>query len=326
MTAPIQPTAQAKPLPVLKHPPFSGSCRIQPLEVTASRWFKVVDVPLDRPLASAVVVLESLSAIPRLTIEMPLSELTRPYRLVHAVLDAKLPAFRPLAALALLETSMPIRVVMDEDGQPTRPEGLLELRGLAPGGDDQALRIRMDWAAENWRTHIEKHLMSEEDLALWQPIVDRQRLPIRLHQLKTAVRLARRAQDGPRELVGLKPEYWPLVEAYAAATVAAFAAMLDGPSIHVGRLLGAPGAVHREIDGLLRLLGDPIGLAPGAEQLVAVAQDRLFTVARDRRGLHHALLWRSTYPIDQAGGAGDKLARLRAFAARTAEFDLVSWP
>jgi hypothetical protein len=315
-----------RPLPTLTRPPFAGSCRIQPLTTLATRWFRVVDVPLDQPIATAVVVLESLAAIPRITMQMPLSELTRPYRLIHAVLSSKQPAFRVRAALALLQTQVPIRVALDEAGRPTRPPALLELRGQAPGGEAEALRIAMDWTPENWRGHVEKHLISDEDLAHWQPIVQRQQLPIRVHQLKTAVRLARRAEAGPEELQGLQPELWPLIEAYAAATVTALGDLLGGRTVHAGRLLGAPGAAIRQIDELMRLAGDVFGIHPGAEQLFTVSDGGLFAVARDNRGPRQPLRWRSTYPLASAAAQADKANRISEFAARTAGFDLVAWP
>lgn len=314
------------PLPTLTRPPFAGSCRIQPLQTLATRWFKVVEVPLDQPLATAVVVLESLAAVPRVRIAMPLSELTRPYRLIHAAVGATLPVFRVRAALALRETELPIRVALDEAGRPTRPQSLLELRGQAPGGEAEALRVAMDWDPENWRRHVEKHLLQDEDLARWSAIMPGLGVPIRAHQLKSAVRLARRTEDGPPPLQGLKPEQWPLLEVYAAATLAAFGDLLGGRSVHVGRLLDAPGAAIRQIDSLLRLAGDVFGIDPGAEQLVAITDGRLFAVARDNRGPRKPLRWRSTYPLAPGAPEADKVSRIHAFATRVGGFDVVAWP
>lgn len=317
-------------LPTLTLPPFTGSCRIQPLSTVPTRWFKVVDVPLDQQQAAAVVVLESLSAIPRVTLELPLRELTLPYRWIHAALDVQSPAFqasfRVRAALALRDSELPIRVVVDEDGRPSRPQSLLKLCGLAPGGEAEALRISMDWSAENWRRHVDKHLMNEEELELWQPSLQKLRLPVRAHHLKSWVRLAQRAEDGPEELQGLKPEQWPLVEVYAAATMAVFGDLLGGRALHLGRLLEAPGAVLRPIDALLRLVGDEFGVDPGAEQLLAVTDTGLLAVGRHNRGPAHALRWRSTYQQPKAGQDADKVARLAKSAGRHAGFDVVVWP
>ena len=308
----------------LSRAPFAGSLRIQPLQAAASRWFKVVDVPLDRPLTDAVVVLESLATIPRFTVEMPLSELTRPYRLIHAVLQRTCPEYRPRAALALLDSSVPIRVVMS-NGQPTRPEELLELRGVAPDGARSSVRIRMDWIAENWRKHIGKHMESDRDLALWQGIIAAQCLPIRAPDFKAAVRAARRAAPGPASLGELKPEQWPLIEAYAAMTVGAFSELLVNQTVHVGRADAVPGAAIRGMAGVLHMAADAFGIEPGSEQLVTFTASQLLAVARDNSGPDRPLRWRSTYPAP-AAAQSEKLAQLRAFAARSEQFDFVAWP
>jgi hypothetical protein len=301
----------------LTRPPFTDSRRIEALEAAPARWCQVTDV------SAHTLSLRSLDGVPQWACDLPLSELLQPWPAIAAATAIQTPEFARHAAQALLATEMPIRVAVDAHGRPHRPAGLAVLRRA-----DGQVRIRLSKCIDNLAEHVIKHLVDEADDLAWTRALARLGpSPLRSHHLRTAARYFQREGDQQLGIDGLVPALWPLVEAYVALTAAALADMKHGEALHLGR---APNVFASAINSLLALTGprtNPLGMAPGTEQLMTLSPGRLHCVARTGAQGQGPLLWRSTYPLQRpTPGELDKLDETIDVASRAQGFEYVRHP
>ena len=298
----------------LTRPPFTGSRRIEALEAAPARWCEVTDV------SAHALSLRSLDGVPQWTCDLPLGELLQPWPAIAAATASQLPDFAHHAAEALRVTEMPIRVAVDAHGRPHRPIGLTTLRRA-----DGQVRIRLSKCIDNLAEHVINHLVNEgDDLAWTRALARLGPSPLRSHHLRTAARYFQREGDQQLGIDALVPALWPLVEAYVALTAAALAEMERGEALHLGR---APNVFTSSATALRALQGvrtNPLGMAPGTEQLMTLSPGRLHCVARTGAQGQGPLLWRSTYPLQRpTPGEPDKLDETIDVASRAQGFEYV---
>jgi hypothetical protein len=305
---------RGEPLPALPSGQWAGSCRLQPLRVATRepvRWVLLCDLDEHQPIDSAAVTCEEVGLFDAPRLRLPLSELTRPWGVIHHQVASRWPEFRVVAARALIANEVPIRVVVGPDGRIERPAGLLRLRGEIPvAGLGEGHRARLNREPRHWLVHLDKHLIDENELdGMKQAVWSNRFRPLSPLLLARAARFAKRhARPEKRAglLDGLQPEHWPLVELYSAITLTALEHALEGSGLHAAR----DGIASTLFEELLTLALD---LRPGEEVVQAAPVKALRVVLRGEAGLTRGLLWRTTYPTaGERGGA----SRMEAEASK----------